>query len=169
MHIDDPYAESKVGLLSVVAGANHGRVIWTEWAGFATVLGFPVDLQLIDVLFTSLLVQAGRAAVDASASSSRSRTPAFRRAFLSSYAQRIGERLAHARADEEEKFVGEHGNALVPVLARRAEAVDEAVREAFPSTEPMRRRALDAEGWHAGRTAADLAVLGNGQSRLEGV
>ncbi len=99
--------------------------------------------------------------------SARARTPSFRRAFLSSYAQRIGERLIHARDDEEHRFVSEHGTALVPVLARREEAIDEAVREAFPTTEPMRRRALDAEGWHAGRTAADLAVLGEGQQRLE--
>lgn len=159
VHIEEPYAESKVHLLAAVAGANSARVVWDNSAGFATVFAYPVDLGLIDVLFTSLLVQAGRAATSAAVAAGRTRTPSFRRAFLWAYAVRIGERLHLARRFAEEAAVVEHGSALVPVLASRTEAVDEAMRRTFPETRTVRRRSVDAQGWRAGRQAADLAHL----------
>ena len=168
VHIESPYADEKAGLLSVIASVNSARCIWSPSLGIATVMGFPVDLQLTDMLFTSLLVQATRASADATANEPRLRTPSFRRAFLIAFADRIGERLEatreHASVDAEQRY----GSALVPILADRATAVDEAFSESFPHavSAPMRR--VNAAGWHAGRTAADRAHIGAGAAITAG-
>jgi len=131
------------------------------------------------LLFTSLLVQASAAMLYAGSRQDaygRSRTRAFRQSFLVSYAIRIGERLSHAAehatqeaAAEQEAAAGQPavagagGTALVPFLAARQRAVDDAVDEMFGDT--LRRgrsvRVTDAEGWASGRAAADLASLHN--------
>jgi hypothetical protein len=59
----------------------------------------PVDLETTELLFTSLLVQAGRAMnVAAAAGGAHARSAAFRRSFLRSFGWRIGERLIAARS-----------------------------------------------------------------------
>jgi hypothetical protein len=172
IHIDNPYAQAKVQLLSTVGSINRVRVVWDDQHGMATVVGMVVDLELVDMLFTSLLVQATRALTEAGnaritdggyQSGRLNRSPSFRRAFLLSYATRIGERLAEAgqRAADESK--SSHGAELVPVLARRTEEVDRRFEKMFPNTREIRSKRVDARGWHAGRTAADRAVFAAGQ------
>jgi hypothetical protein len=169
IHLDDPYAKEKVDLLATVCDANGVRTVWNEGLGFATVVGLPVDLDLAELLFTSLLLQATRAVGEAAAVSARSRSRSFRRAFLVAYAHRIGERLAEAVTHANTDAAQQYGTALVPILAARDEAVDDEYIRMFPSTRPMRSsRRFDAHGWAAGCAAADLAVLDAGRSRLGG-
>jgi len=103
----------KTSLLQAVATANRCRIIWSKDVGLTTVVGFEGDLDAVELLFTSLLVQASAA--------------------------------------------------MVPFLAARQQAVDDAVDEMFGDT--LRRgrsvRATDAEDWASGRAAADLASLHN--------
>jgi Protein of unknown function (DUF2786) len=163
-HIDSPYADEKASFLSVIANVNGARCIWSPHVGFATVMAYAVDLQLTDLLFTSLLVQATRASAEATATDRRLRTPSFRRAFLIAFADRIGERLEatkqHASAEAEQQY----GSTLLPILASRQAAVEEAYEQAFPNAKRMRSRRLNAHGWHAGRAAADRANIGHGQA-----
>ena len=109
----------------------------------ATVVGMAVDLQLVEMLFTSLLVQATRALTEAGnvrttqagyRSGRMNRAPAFRRAFLLSYAHRIGERLEAAGEQATAESSASHGAELVPVLQRRAEEVDQTFARLFPQT-----------------------------------
>jgi Protein of unknown function (DUF2786) len=167
IHVNDPYAEAKALLLSVVASANGGRAVWDHEHGFATVLAHATDLELVELLFTSLLVQATQAAGAAGRVATRGRAPSFRRAFLTSYAVRIGDRLDEARRHVEHEAVAQHGAALLPVLTARQDEVDEAVRAAFPRLQSRAPRSFDAQGWHAGTLAADLAELGTDRSPLE--
>ena len=169
LHLDDPYAEPKAHLLQAVATANGARVVLLPDLGIATVVGQPVDLELVDLLFTSLLLQATRALADATrGGSAHTRAAVFRRGFLYSYATRVGERLTEAREQATREAAGEYGSALVPVLARREEAVAERVEELFPRLRVRRGRTVDPAGWHAGRQAADRADLGSGRSPLRG-
>lgn len=165
LHLDDPYAEPKAHLLQAVAAANGCRVVLLTDLGIATVVGLPTDLELVELLFTSLLLQATRALAE-STRSAATRSAVFRRGFLYSYATRVGERLAEARdraaADAEHTW----GTALVPVLARRDAAVAATVQELFPRLRERRGRTVDAAGWHAGRRAADDADLGPGRRPL---
>lgn len=162
VHIDNPYAEEKAGFLSAIADVNGVRSIWIPYAGLCTVVGFPVDLQLTDLLFTSLLVQATRASAAATATNRQLSTPSFRRAFLIAFAHRIAERLEAARRHVAAEAAAEYGDSLLPVLASREAAVEAAYAEAFPNTTLMKSRSLNAAGWHAGRSAADAADIGAG-------
>src|SRR4029450_4488655 len=100
--IDDPYARARVTLLSEVARANRCRAVWSRGLGFATLFGDEGALDAVEVLSTSLLVQATRAMVVARppgtgvgrrAAPSGAATRSFRQAFPVAYAHRIGERL----------------------------------------------------------------------------
>ena len=165
VHIDNPYAAEKVDLLAVVCGPNGVRTVWHQGLGFATVVGLPVDLDVAELLFTSLLVQVNRAMTVATASA-HSRSRGFRRAFMLAYAHRIGERLAEAAAHANEDATQQYGTALVPILEARDLAVDAEFTRLFPATRTSRSRRVDAQGWAAGRAAADNAVLDEGRSRL---
>lgn len=160
--VDDPYAAAKSMLLSEVAAANHCRTVWSKGLGFSTVFGFDADVAFVELLYTSLLVQ-GTAAMLAAGSQTdrygRSRTRSFRQSFLVAYADRIGQRLQEAEQAGRESAAGEYGDALVPVLAGRAAAVQEAVQAAFPRLGTNRVSINNAAGWAAGSAAADLALL----------
>jgi hypothetical protein len=152
--IDQPYALEKATLLHVVAEANRVRAVWNDFASCVTLVGQPTDVAQVDLLFTSVLVQATRAMTQQNGSSA-----AFRRAFLHAFAVRIGERLTTS-ADE---AISSYGAALVPVLERQDAAIAEEFGRLFPHvTTGSRRRQLDARGWDAGTRAADAAVLPRG-------
>ena len=168
VHIDDPIASSKAQLLGAVAYANGGRVVYDQGLSFATVMAESFEHRLIEVLYTSLLVQATKASATAAIAANRTRTPSFRRAFLLSYAVRIGERLRLAQHVVQTQAVADHGSSFLPVLVRRDEAVAEATREAFPNSAPIKNRSVDGQGWKAGRVAADIADLGKDRSELAG-
>lgn len=157
--IDDPYGTEKAGLLGVVADLNDVRVVWDSRLGLATLVGFPSDLDLVELLVTSLLIQATRAVNDPANAAPDRRAPAFRRAFLLAYADRIADRLERAQRGARRAATAEHGAAPVPVLAARREAVDAVTDRLFPGTSSSGPRLVDARGWEAGRQAADQARL----------
>jgi len=162
--IDTPYDGPKTGLLTAVARANRCRNVWAKQLGFCTVVGFPADLQVVETLFTSLLVQATRAMTREGSrmdAAGRSRTRAFRRSFLLAFGQRIGERLSQARAQVEEDADEAAGQALLPVLAARDLEVERTLTGLFPRlARPRAHHITDWEGWSSGRAAADLADVG---------
>jgi hypothetical protein len=170
--IDNPYESAKAVLLNAVSDANRCRSIWSKNLGFCTVIGFEPDLDAVEALFTSLLVQATTAMTQAGArtgADSRSRTRAFRQSFLAAYAHRIGERLAEITQSQTEAASAEPGGGdLLPVLASRDRAVENTVATLFPAiTQKSTGRITDAEGWHSGRGAADLAALHRGEALAE--
>ncbi len=165
VHIDNPYATEKAHLFGAVAAANDVRVVWDDTVGIATAFGFPLDLDLAEMLFTSLLIQATRAVSEAARDAGQALPPYYRRAFLLSYATRIGERLHDAHDNAGHEAEATYGAALVPLLAERVEAVAERVEQVFPRTVPLRARSVDAAGWDAGQAAADAATLGEDRGR----
>jgi hypothetical protein len=167
LHVDEPYLEAKMTLLARVGEANGVRTVWYRGTGIATVVGMPVDLETTELLFTSLLVQAGRAMnVAAAAGGAHARSAAFRRSFLRSFGWRIGERLIAARSNATTEAAETAGVDLLPVLRSRQRAVDEVYEELFPSATSRRSRAFDAAGWAAGHRAADSADLSSRRGRL---
>lgn len=160
--IDDPYAGAKSVLLAVVASANRCRSVWSKHLGFSTVFGYESDLEFVEVLYTSLLVQATSAMVAAGSQfdrAGRSRTRSFRQSFLLAYANRIGDRLREAQEAGRAEAAEEYGDALLPVLADRSAAVDAACDAAFPGAVSRSVSISNAAGWAAGSAAADLASL----------
>jgi len=162
--IDNPYEGPKAALLDVIASANRCRSVWSKSLGFATVLGFADALAAVELLFTSLLVQATSALMQAGSrrdAYGRSRTRTFRQSFLSAYAHRIGERLDTATHEaEQEAAATTGGRNLLPVLADRDHAVNQATEEMFPQiTLTTMTRSHDAAGWASGIAAANRAHL----------
>ncbi|MFF3629977.1 DUF2786 domain-containing protein [Streptomyces sp. NPDC002164] len=183
--VDAPYETARAILLDAVASANRCRAVWNGDLGFSTVVGFEPDLEAVELLYTSLLVQGTAAMTKAEAgqrAGGRKRTKTFRQSFLMAYAQRLGDRLAadtarvtDARAEAETEAGtgagvgtgagagGEDASAarLLPVLAARDVAVTEAADRMFPQTTTTRVRGVtDLDGWNDGTAAADRARTG---------
>ncbi|MEJ7764835.1 MAG: DUF2786 domain-containing protein [Acidimicrobiales bacterium] len=161
--VEDPYADAKAMLISSVSRANHCRAVHVFELAHVTLLGFEPDLVAVELLFTSLLVQANRAMLAAGRADPRSRQPGFRRSFLSAYALRIGERLEACTSAQVADADADEGGRLLPALAARDDAVEEAVEAMFGDRLVHRQaRISDPRGWVAGHAAADLANLAVG-------
>lgn len=174
--VDAPYALPKTVLLTFVARAFRvcvavGRDL--ESGGRrCTLVGFPVDVDSTELLFTSLLLQASTAV--SAAGRGRRDIKAFRRAFLIGYAHTIGARLAAIQADAEEEM-SQRSPGTDLVLADRAAQVEAAFTAEFPRLRTMRTTVSSGGGLVAGREAgarADLTAprsrVGGGRRRLAG-
>ncbi|MDV8023716.1 DUF2786 domain-containing protein [Rhodococcus sp. IEGM 1330] len=164
--VDSPYSEAKSLLLHSVCEANGARTLWYKRFALVNIVGLPVDLDLCELLFTSLLVQSSRA-LDELAESPEARGRSFRKSFLIAYAHRVGQRLLEARERATKSASEHHGSALVPVLAERSQAVNKAFTAMYPSTTEVRIEARDQAGRRAGRSAAERANLTGGRERLD--
>ncbi|WP_435245322.1 DUF2786 domain-containing protein [Streptomyces sp. NRRL F-5630] len=158
--VEPPYGEAQAILLDAVARASGCRAVWNEEHGFSTVVGDAGDLAAVELLHTSLLVQAHAALTRAEAetrAAGRRRTKTFRQSFLLAYAEHVGARLEKtAEATVTESAEPE----VLPVLAARDVAVTEATERMFPRTKAARVRGVsDEAGWRRGTEAASRADL----------
>jgi hypothetical protein len=152
--VDRPYDGAKALLLDAVATANRCEAVWAREFGFSTVVGHEGDLDAVELLYTSLLVQADRAL-----HRGKSRSRDYRESFLTAYAVRIRERLTAAAAAEV-AAAGAERDGLLPVLASRDLAVREARTRLFPATTSTRLRGgRDPEGYAEGDAAGTQASL----------
>jgi hypothetical protein len=148
--LENPYISAKFQLVSVIADANRARAVFYPKIGFVALVGDELDLEITELLSTSLLVQATKAMV---AAKNVSRARSYRHAFLIAYATRIGERL-HAVNEP-----AGNDNRLLPVLANRKQVVDDLFDTLFENTVTKTVSVSNAAGWGAGRAAADQANL----------
>ena len=159
--LDAPYVAAKASLVHAVAAANRCRAAASKRHGFSVVVGSPRDLEAVELLVTSLLVQADAAMLRharraADPASSRS----FRQSFLLAYAARIGELLRAAAAG----VASAGDDRLLPVLLDHETRVGAAFEAMVPHALSAGPAITSAAGWAAGTAAADLARLDvNGQ------
>jgi hypothetical protein len=170
--MDDPYSAGKARLLgwvaaalrcrSVLHGARGGRV------AAVTVLGFASDRRRVELLYTSLLVQATGELVRQRPPVAGESVAAYRRSWLHGFAAEVHRRLAEAerRAAGEPPGTGGRsagaGRSVALVLRDRRDRVDEACAEAFPHLGRARRPSLSGSGFAAGADAGQRADLGRG-------
>lgn len=162
--LDNPYAEAKAHLLAEVARANGCRVVTLGDLDCAHVIGHATDLDVVELLHTSLLVQATSALAAAGPqrdARGHSRTRSFRQSFLVAYAARIGRRLHETTASVTEE-VAAGAVSLLPALVRRDARVEDVVARTFPGMTSRSVAASNAAGWMAGTFAADAADLSVG-------
>jgi hypothetical protein len=153
--VDHPYESEKAALLDAVARANRCHTVWSPELGFSTVFGFDADIDAVELLYTSLLVQGDRAMARSEPRSGKARLKTFRRSFLVAYAARVGERLSAATTAAVDTAAD-----LLPVLASRDAQVRETMHRVFPATVRSRGSRVDShEGWESGRDAADHAAF----------
>ncbi|MFE4261668.1 DUF2786 domain-containing protein [Streptomyces sp. NPDC056883] len=166
--VEAPYEEAKAVLLDAVASANRCRSVWNSAYEFSTVVGFESDLEAVELLYTSLLVQGTAAMTRAEAgqrAGGRKRTKTFRQSFLLAYASRLGQRLAETAEHTVADTVAEAPDNL-PALVARDVAVTSRAEEMFPRTTTTRLRgATDLAGWEDGTAAADRAHMADARRR----
>ncbi|MFK5634701.1 DUF2786 domain-containing protein [Ornithinimicrobium sp. LYQ103] len=184
--VDRPYEGPKMQLLHQICTANRCRAVWSQFAGFATVVGFEADRRAVELLFTSLLVQATSAMQrEGQQQGDAARSRGFRSSFLLGFATRIGQRLEQTSSAEESAASARlsagasaegaettaepvRADPLALVLSRRKVDVQARLREIFPQLQTGRARQIsDYGGYLQGRAAADRATLGVG-GRLTG-
>jgi hypothetical protein len=152
--LDPPYALDKAGLLAAVAVPLRCRVVRKTRDGVQVHLfGHAADLERVELLFTSLLVQAahGLAAV---AVPQHEHAAAFRRSWLAGFAHAIGGRLREA---EQAAEAAAPGAALV--LVHRTDLVERRMAEAYPRLRTAGRRRLAGGGLEQGYAAGQAASL----------
>lgn len=155
MSIKAPYWKSKVSLAAHVATPNRCRIVARPDSETIVVIGYQLDIDNVELLLTSLLVQATSAMTQHGSSRS------FRRSFLDGFARRIGERLQEAAERATHAEMATHGAALVPVLAGRDDEVRRVLEEEFPGATRMRHRVTqDRAGYAAGQASANNAQIG---------
>lgn len=173
--LEAPYATDKGDLLSVIAHELRCRAVrridrttvHTEVT--LHLFGHASDLDRVEVLFTSLLLQATR---------DLTRTPvprgqhaaAFRRSWLAGFTLAIRGRLADAErratADAAPRFAAA-GRSSALVLASRTELVESAMHDAYPRLRTARPRVLTGAGGRHGWDAGQKADLGE-RARVAG-
>ena len=164
----DPFSDRKAYLLHRVSDAFGCNSISFYAPGgrrrtHATVVGYPSELEQVELIYTSLLLQAARELAALTITSSR-QVRSQRSGFLFGFAERAGERLEaiYATAVEEAEDDGAPGAALV--LVDRRDAVKSAYESMFPDAKSGRVRVTNGNGYYAGRNSANRADLG--QSRF---
>lgn len=185
MEVADPYSAGKARLLGWTASALRCRAVLHQLGGgrvgAVTVFGFASDRERVEVLFTSLLLQAGAQLLRERPPHPGESVAAYRRSWLHGFAVQVHRRLVDAerraerrteqRAEErtEERGGATGGGAGSPgaalVLADRRRQVERAFAEAFPALGRSRRSVLSGTGFVAGAAAGERADLGAGALR----
>jgi hypothetical protein len=174
--VHSPYALDKSGLLAGVAGALRCESVRrAHWQGDRRsysmhLFGFASDLERVELLFTSLLVQAAYGLASAPVPPHES-AAAYRRSWLVGFTSAVVGRLraaeAHAAqsAEADARAEGASGGVSVAlVLADRSARVGAAVAEAYPRLRTSGPRMLRGSGMSRGYAAGERADLGVGRS-----
>ena len=184
LFIPAPYPKEKFVLLGGVARANGSRAIlgleddqfkdmvtsgdmFSRDGRYATLVGYSSDLDGVELLFTSLLVQAVNIMLAHGTQTDgygRNRTKSFRRSFLNGFAWTVSGRLEDARRSAAERtYSHDRFVSVLPVLASRQESVDEAVAEKFTGLSTLKTSVSNYDGIAAGNHAGARADIGNGR------
>lgn len=153
-----PYARDKAGLLAAVADPLRCRCVRRrQGAGFAMHLfGFASDLERVELLFTSLLVQAAHGLAGTVVPVGE-HPAAFRRTWLAGFAHVVAERLRAAEADA---VAASGAPSMALVLADRSGRVQRRLAEVYPRLRTAPARRLAGTGFGPGAAAGRRADLG---------
>jgi hypothetical protein len=153
-----PYALDKAGLLAAVASALRCRPVRRrDGSGFTMHLfGFASDLERVEILFTSLLVQAAHGLAGAPIPPG-DHPAAFRRSWLAGFASAVGSRL---RESESAAASESSAPSLALVLADRSGHVERRIAEVYPRLRTAGARRLACGGLSQGAAAGRRADLG---------
>ncbi|MGQ0468027.1 MAG: DUF2786 domain-containing protein [Sporichthyaceae bacterium] len=166
--VEAPYARDKCQLLAKVALALRCQCVQRERSGPSGerewslhLFGHEADLARVELLYTSLLVQAAIGLVrDAGAAAPGEDLRAFRRSWLAGFAAAVGARLREAELLAEHTADNGAGRCVALVLADRSAEVAQAVQQHYPRLGNARRRQLSGSGFAHGRASGTRADLG---------
>lgn len=167
--LDAPYALDKGQLLSGVAMALRCQVVQrtTYELGEKKIsmhlFGYGSDLARAELLYTSLLLQAGTGLQRTSAPPGES-LAAYRRSWLAGFTSAVVRRLTEAeeraRATASAAAGSESGPSVALVLADRSVQVRDAMQSEYPHLRKAQPRSLSGSGGWSGYAAGQRADLG---------
>jgi len=172
--MDDPYSAGKARLLAWTAAAMRCRSVLHAAQGgrveAVTVFGYASDRERVELLYTSLLLQATGQLARLRPPGVGESVAAYRRSWLHGFADEVHRRLSaaatRAQAGAAERHRGSlDGPAVALVLADRRDQVDQAYAQAFPRLGRARRSTYSGSGFAAGSAAGRHADLGRERVR----
>ena len=169
----DPYSAEKATLAGRIAYTSGCRAVRhlgmsRRQIDAVTVLGFESDLERVDVLYTSLLVQATRGVVQQRPVWRDESVAAFRRTWMIGFADAVTQRLlkANERAVAEHDATSTAGPSAALVVVDRTSKVTKAFDEQYGHLKVGPARRLSGSGYAAGPSAGRRADIG--QTRITG-
>lgn len=171
--VQGPYSAGKARMLAWVASAMRCRALlhqtWDGKVEIVTVFGFASDRERVELLYTSLLLQATAQLSHQRPANRIESVAAYRRSWLHGFASEVHRRLvaaegrAESRAEAGAAAAGTGaGRSVALVLADRDARVERAYAATFPSVGTARRSTLSGSGFSAGAAAGGAADLGRG-------
>ncbi|MFB4312905.1 DUF2786 domain-containing protein [Actinomadura sp. 21ATH] len=164
--IPAPYARDKREILMRIAQALGCKFILRQKGNriFGVPFGYDSDIERIEMLFTSVLVQAAHE-LAVTEVPWREDPKAFRRSWYQGYAIAIGARLREAEARARNRAEAEQqttagGRSAALVLVDRATKLERAYEDQFAGIKKARTRQLSGGGRRAGYQAGQRADLG---------
>jgi hypothetical protein len=164
--MSDPYSAGKARLLAWTASALRCRSVLHARPGgrvaAVTVFGFASDRERVELLYTSLLLQATTQVARQRPAWSDESVAAYRRSWLHGFAAEVHRRLASAeqRSADEHRTVPAGVPSTALVLADRDDQVDRAFAAEFPHIPKARSATLSGSGLRAGMSAGRRADIG---------
>ncbi|WP_240686959.1 DUF2786 domain-containing protein [Amycolatopsis suaedae] len=167
INLENPYSRDKAYLVGCVADPLRCRVVLTlvgQRVKSVTVFGFRSDAERVELLFTSLLLQAStqltRVRPDC-LTGRRQSVAAYRRTWLSGFGNAVRQRLLEAemRAAREYDAASNGGPSTELVLRDRELMLDEAYQAEFGQVKFATPRQLSGTGYGDGLVAGKAADL----------
>lgn len=164
--VGNPWGAEKAKLVYWLAEAMRCKALMLhklDSAARVHVFGYGSDLERVEVLYTSLLLQmaSGLAKTPVPAYDS---PRAFRRSWLLGFVNEVTSRVAaaerRAAQAEDERPAQAAGRSTALVLADRKQVVDARFREEYPRTSKGRSSTYTGSGYGAGRAAGARANIG---------
>ncbi|GAA4680050.1 DUF2786 domain-containing protein [Pseudonocardia yuanmonensis] len=173
--MEDPYSAGKARLLGWTAAALRCRWVMHGASGgkvaAVTVFGFASDRERVELLYTSLLLQATGRLVRLRPPWPDESVAAYRRSWLQGFAAQVHQRLLEAEERAAAEACAQAGGdreravGTALVLVDRGAQVDRAYAEAFPHLGRARRPSLSGSGFAEGAEAGRRADLGGRRLR----
>jgi hypothetical protein len=173
IHLRDPYSAGKARLLGWTSAALGCRWVMHPARGgrvaAVTVFGHAADRERVELLYTSLQLQATSQLVRLRPPLPGESVPAYRRSWLYGFAAEVHRRLVAAEVAAAEQAAeaaagttpAEPVQSVALVLACRRQRVESAFAAAFPGLATARRTVLTGSGYAAGALAGERAELGH--------
>lgn len=172
LEVANPYRLDKQILLQRVAeglGCKAVRIISTP---YVHVVGFESDLDRVELLWTSLLLQGLSHVAKTpgseiswewawfTASEKRTARVSFAKSFLAGFSVVVGQRLKEATDRARADYETSHSTSTDLVVADRTTRVGAAYKTAFPKVRTTKRAVRDGAAYSQGRDAGERADIG---------
>jgi hypothetical protein len=171
-HVPNPYRVDKQFLLQYTAEGLGCKTVRITRSATVHIVGFPADLDRVEMLWTSLLLQAFGEVARTSGSTitpswswltgaeKGSVRVSYTKSFLQGFSVVIGKRLYEATARARQDYEASHQVSTALVVVDRTKRVQSMFVTAFPQVSTANRRVANGTAYGRGGDAGQRADIG---------